>query len=145
VIGRREIFVGILGTLLLAPVSEAQQPAATGAPKFVTPFKGEAPVQILNPQQKQEGNLMVTRIKVKNVANLPLIGFKADEYWYSAKGEAVSGSPTFRHPKPFMPGEVIEVVLRSPFNAQMSRNLRVFAHQNGKVKATLVPKLKADS
>jgi hypothetical protein len=142
--GRREIFVGIIGTLLLASASQAQQPAAAPS-KFVTPFKGEAQVEILNPQQKQEGNLMVTRIKVKNVSNLPLIGFKADEYWYSAKGETVSGSPTFRHPKPFMPGEVIEVVLRSPFNAQMSRNLRVFAHQNGKVKATLVGKLKADS
>ena len=53
---------------------------------------------------------MVTRIKVKNLSKGPLIGFKADEYWYSAKGEAISGSPTFRHPKPFMPNEVIEVV-----------------------------------
>ncbi len=142
--GRREIVVGVIGVLLLASASVWAQRAAPPT-KFVTPLKGEAQVQILNPQSKQEGNIYVTRIKVKNVSKGPLIGFKADEYWYSAKGDTVSGSPTFRHPKPFMPGEVIEVVLRSPWNTQMSRNLRVFAHLNGSVKATIVKALKADS
>ena len=151
--GRREIVVSVVGALLLASASAAfaQAPAAkaqTAAPpptKFVTPLKGEAQVQILSPQSVREGSIQVTRIKVKNVSKLPLIGFKADEYWYSAKGETVSGSPTFRHPRPFMPGEVIEVLLRSPWNDKMSRNLRVFAHLNGSVKATIVPRLKADS
>ena len=156
-IGRREIFVGVLGTLLLASAGAAafaqaqakgQQPAAAAAPpKFVTAFKGEGEIQILPPQSSQQGNLLVTKIKVKNLSKGPLIGFKADEYWYSAKGEAVSGSPTFRHPKPFMPNEVIEVQLRSPWNAQMTtgRSLRVFAHGNGKIKAAQVAKFKADS
>ena len=153
-IGRRETLVGVVGALLLASASGAtfaQAPAAkappaattpAAPPKFVTPMKGEGQVQILNPQQRQEGNIMVTRIKVKNMSKGPLIGFKADEYWYSAKGETVSGSPTFRHLKPFMPNEVIEVVLRSPYNAQMSRNLRTFKHEHGNIKATLVPRFK---
>ena len=152
-IGRRETLVGVVGALLLASASGAAfaqataakaQPAAAPAspPRFVTPFKGEAQVQILNPQSAREGNIQVTRIKVKNVSKGPLVGFKADEYWYSAKGETVSGSPTFRHLKPFMPNDVIEVVFRSPWNAQMSRSLRQFAHQNGGVKATIVPKFK---
>jgi hypothetical protein len=152
-IGRRETFVGVVGALLLvsatgaalaqAPAAKAQPAAAAAAPpKFVTPFKGEGQVQILNPQSAREGNMLVTRIKVKNVSKGPLVGFKADEYWYSAKGETISGSPTFRHLKPFMPNDVIEVVLRSPWSAQMSRSLRQFAHQNGSVKATLVPKFK---
>ena len=145
-IGRREILVGIIGTLLLASVSEAQSTAAA-PPKFVTPFKGEAEVQILAPQSSRQGNLLITKIKVKNLSKGPLIGFKADEYWYSAKREAVSGSPTYRHPKPFMPNEVIEVLLRSPWNAQMATgsSLRVFAHGNGKIKAAQVAKFKADS
>lgn len=143
-IGRREIFVGIIGTLLLASVSEAQSTAAA-PPKFVTPFKGEAELQMLPPQSKQEGNLMVTRVKVKNLAKGPIVGFTAAEYWYSAKGETVSGSPKFRHQKPLMPNEVVEVVLRSPKHAEMSRVLRVYEHGNGKVKATQVAKFKADS
>ena len=149
-IGRREIFVGTVGALLLASAGGAAfaqakaQPAATSAAasKFVTPMKGEGQVQILNPQSGREGTMLVTRIKVKNVSKGPLVGFKADEYWYSAKGETVSGSPTFRHLKPFMPNDVIEVVLRSPWSAEMSRSLRQFAHQNGSVKATLVPRFK---
>ena len=155
-IGRRETLVGVVGALLLASASAAtfaQAPAAkappaattpTAAPKFVTPMKGEGQVQILNPQSKREGNMLVTRIKVKNVSKGPLVGFKADEYWYSAKGETVSGSPTFRHLKPFMPNEVIEVLLRSPWNDQMAtgRSLRQFAHQNGSIKAAVVPRFK---
>jgi hypothetical protein len=150
--GRREILVGTIGALLLASAGAAfaqsaaakAQPAAAAAaaPKFVTPMKGEGQVQILNPQSGREKNMVVTRIKVKNVSKGPLVGFKADEYWYSAKGETVSGSPTFRHLKPFMPNEIIEVVLRSPWNAEMARSLRQFAHQNGSVKATLVPRFK---
>jgi hypothetical protein len=88
--------------------------------------------------------MVVTRIKVKNVSKGPLVGFKVDEYWYSAKGETISGSPTFRHLKPFMPNDVIDVLLRSPWNDQMAtgRSLRQFAHQNGSIKATVVPKFK---
>jgi hypothetical protein len=156
VIGRREIFVGVLGTLLLAsagattfaqaPAPKAQPAAAAAAPpKFVTPVKGEAEIQILQPQSSLQGNIQVTKIKVKNLSKGPLIGFKAEEYWYSAKGETVSGSPVFRHPKPFMPNEVIEVVLRSPKHPEMNRSLRVFGHGNGKIKASQVAKFKADS
>lgn len=151
-IGRREIFV-VLGVLLLASASAlaAQAPAkATDkppavAPRFVTPLKGEAQFQILPPQSRNEGNMIVTRIKVKNVSKGPVAGFKVDEYWYSATGDTVSGSPTFRHPKPLMPNEEIEVVLRSPRKPEMKQSLRVFAHMNGSVKATQVAKFKPAS
>ncbi len=60
--------------------------------------------------------------------------------WYNKKGDAVSGSPTFRMPKPLMPGEVVEVVLRSPRHPEMARNIYMFAHGNGKVKPKKVAK-----
>lgn len=154
-IGRREVLVGVVGGALLASASAvafAQAPAAkapaaapAAASKFVTPLKGEGEIQILAPTGSRQGNLTVTKIRVKNISKLPLVGFKVEEYWYSAKGETVSGSPVFRHPKPFMPNEVIEVTLRSPTHVEMARALRVFGHQNGKVKATVVPRFKADS
>lgn len=136
-IGRRETLVLLVGALLLAPASEAQQPAAT---KFVTPFKGEAPIEMTPAQVKAEGNIVVTRFKVKNVSPGPLVGFKVDEYWYNKKGDTVSGSPSFRHMKPFMPGEVLEVTLRSPRHAEMDRKMTMFGHANGKVKPKQVPK-----
>ena len=88
-------------------------------------------VEYLAPQAKNEGNMIVTKFKVKNVSKGPIGGFKVDEYWYNAKGDAVSGSPTFRVQKPLMPGDVVEVVLRSPRVAGMTRNSYIFGHANG--------------
>ena len=140
--GRRETLVGIVGALLLASTSAAQNPTAT---KFVTPLKGQVLVEYLAPQAKNEGNMIVTKFKVKNVSKGPIGGFKVDEYWYNAKGDAVSGSPTFRVQKPLMPGDVVEVVLRSPRVAGMTRNSYIFGHANGTVKPTKVPAFKADA
>jgi hypothetical protein len=135
--GRKETFVVIVGALLLASAHAAAQAPPT---KFVTPFKGEASVEMSPPQAKAEGNLVVTTFKVKNTSPGPLVGFKVDEYWYNAKGETVSGSPSFRVPKPFMPGEIVEVTLKSPKAADMSRKITMFAHANGKVKPKQVTK-----
>ena len=142
-IGRRELLVGTIGALLLATASGAQQPATLS--KLIPPYKGQGIIEVLPPQSSQQGNLLVTKIKVKNLSSGPLAGFTADEYWYSAKGETVSGSPTYRHTKPFMPNEIIEVTLKSPKNNEMNRVLRTFKHGNGTVKATQVAKFKADS
>jgi hypothetical protein len=119
--GRRETLV-IVGALLLTAATGAaafaQAPAAAKAPqaasppKFVTPFKGEAAVEFTPAQAKRDGNIVVTTFKVKNVSPGPLVGFKVDEYWYNKKGDTVSGSQSFRVPKPFMPGEVVEVTLK---------------------------------
>ena len=92
--GRRETLVGIVGALLVASASVAvvvaqtpatKAPAAAAAPaatpRFVTPFKGEAQVQILNPQSKQEGNMLVTRIKVTREARRPT-GQEASNHGY---------------------------------------------------------------
>ena len=129
---RRETLVGIVGVLLLASVAAAQPPAPTT--KFVTPFKGEGLLEMMPARASNEGNLVVTRFKVKNVSPGPLVGFKVEEFWYNAKGDTVSGSPSFRLQKPFMPGEIVEVTLKSPKTPDMSRKLTTFAHQHGKVK-----------
>jgi hypothetical protein len=147
-IGRRETLVLLVGALLLpsantvafAQAPAAKAPQAPSLTKFVTPFKGEAEVEITPSAAKRDGALIVTTFKVKNVSPGPLVGFKVDEYWYNKKGETVSGSQSFRVPKPFMPGDVVEVTLRSPYHAEMDRKMTMFAHQNGKVKPKPVPK-----
>jgi hypothetical protein len=142
--GRKEtLVVAIVGALLCSiPCAAQQAPAAAppAATKFVTPLKGEVQVELLAPQAKNEGNFIVTRIKVKNVSKGPIAGFKVDEYWYNGKGEPVSGSPTFRVPKPFMPGDIVDVLLRSPKAPDMARVNRVFGHANGTVKPKTVTK-----
>ena len=106
--GRTQTVVAFVGALLLATTAiSAQTPPVT---KFVTPLKGQALVEFTAPQAKAEGNMVVTRIKVKNVSKAPLAMFQVDEYWYNAKGDTVSGSQPFRVLKPMMPGDIVDVV-----------------------------------
>ena len=85
--------------------------------------------------------MIVTTIKITNMAAGPIAGLKVDEFWYDKGGEAVTGAQTFRYRKPLMPGEVIDVVLRVPSHPAMNSNQYKFEHANGTVKATRLPKL----
>lgn len=133
---RETLVATFVGALLLASVAAAQAPVT----KFVQPLKGQVDVEILDPQSAWEGNVLVTKIKVKNVSKGPIAGFKVDQYYYNKQGDAVTGSPSFRHPKPFMPGDVLDVVLRVPRHPQMANSQFLFSHQNGTVKPKRVPK-----
>ena len=134
--------------LLFAAALEAGQakPAAPAAPaarpKLVSPVRGEAQIEFLNPSAKADGNMIVTTIRVKNVSPAPIAGFRVEEFWYDKQGQVVTGSPTFRHPKPMQVGEIVEVVLRVPRVAGMDRNQFKFEHANGTVKPTRVPRFK---
>ena len=72
--------------------------------------------------------MIVTTIKVKNLAAGPIAGLKVDEFWYDKAGEPVTGAQPFRYRKALMPGEVIDVVLRVPTNPKMDRNQYKFEH-----------------
>ena len=79
--GHRKTFFAVVGALLLAStVAAGQSPT-----KFVTPFKGEAAIEMTPPQAKSDGKLITTKFKVKNMAPGPLTGFKVDEFWYDKK------------------------------------------------------------
>jgi hypothetical protein len=142
----------VAGVLLIAggsaTVGSAQQAApAPAAPaiatKLVSPIRGEAEIGYMKPNQQRKGGQLITTIKVKNLSKGPIAGFKVDEFWYDKAGETVAGSPTFRLRKPLMPGEVVDVTLTVPINPKldMNRNNYKFEHANGKIKATLLPKI----
>ena len=120
----------------------AAAPAAPAAPaKFVPPIRGEAPVQMTKPVVKRTGNEVVENFKVKNAsASGSIAGLKISEFWYDKDGNPVSGDE-FRYRKPLLPGEVIDVELRSPINPKMQRSQYKFEQANGTVKPTQVAKL----
>jgi hypothetical protein len=128
---------------LFAPVALAQTPApaAPAAPrKLISPFRGDATVEYTRTVTKRVGNNIVTTTTVKNTSPGPLAGFRIEESW-SDKGGNLAGGDTYRHPRPFMPGEVINVTLTNPYNARMSSNSYNFVHANGTVKPKAVPKI----
>lgn len=116
-----------------ASAAPAQTPAAAPA-KFVPPIRGVAELGFLTPSTKRVGKEVVTVIKVKNLSTTGSIaGLKVDEFWYDKAGDPVTGD-TFRYRKPLLPGEVIEVTLRTPVNPRMDRNSYNFSHANGNIK-----------
>ena len=125
------------GLLLTGGTASAQGTAT----KLISPVRGEAELGYLKPVTKREGNMIVTTIKVKNLAAGPIAGLKVDEFWYDKGGEPVTGAQPFRYRKALMPGEVIDVVLKVPTNPKMDRNQYKFEHANGAIKTKLLPKL----
>jgi len=116
----------------------ATQPAAPA--KFIPAVRGQAELGYIKPVTKRAGGEIVTVIKVKNLSNAPIAGLKVDEFWYDKAGDPVTGD-TFRYKKLMMPGEVLDVTLRTPVNPKMDRNSYNFSHANGTIKTTLLPKL----
>jgi hypothetical protein len=136
--------VALTGAVLMlsGAFAHAQAPAAApSGSKLISPVRGQAEIGYLTPVTKREGNMIVTTIKIKNMATAPIAGLKVDEFWYDKAGEPVTGAQPFRHRKPLMPGEVIDVVLRVPTNPAMNSNQYKFEHANGTIKATRLPKL----
>ena len=139
--------VAVVGTALLtagsvfAQAPAAQAPASPSGTKLISPVRGQAEIGFLQPVTKREGGMIVTTIKIKNLASAPIAGLKVDEFWYDKDGNPVTGSQPFRWRKPLQPGEVIDVVLQVPRNPAMNRNQYKFEHANGTIKATLLPKL----
>lgn len=119
----------------------APAPAAPAAPaKFVPPIRGQAELGFMKPVTKRVGKEIVTVIKVKNLStNGSIAGLKVDEYWYDKAGDPVTGD-SFRYRKPLLPGEVIDVTLRTPVNPKMDRNQYNFSHANGEIKTKQMTK-----
>ena len=126
------------------PAATAQKPndEVSAAPKkLVAPVRGEALIGYTKPVTKQEKNMIITTIKIKNLSSGAIAGLKVDEFWYDKEGNPVTGAQPFRWRKPLQPGEVIDVVLQVPRNPNMNRNQYKFEHANGTIKTQLMPKL----
>ena len=66
-----------------------RSPATKGAPKkLVPPVRGEAAIGYLKPVTKQDKNMIITTIKIKNLSNGAIAGLKVDEFWYDKDGES---------------------------------------------------------
>ena len=155
--GLRNTILALAGAVLLVagvaadqtkpdvkPAPAAQRPNDEGdaaRPKLIAPARGEVELGHTRPVSKRDGNMVVTTIRVKNLAKGAIAGLKVDEFWYDKAGNPVAGAPSFRYRKPLMPGEVIDVILKTPVNPAMNQPQWKFEHANGKIKPVLMPKL----
>ena len=133
---------------VFAQAKAAQAPATKAAPataapalpaKFVKTLKGTADIQFIQMPSKKVGGDIVTVLKIKNLSPLAVSLLKVDEYWYDKTRQVVTGdSQPWR--KPFMPGEVIEITMRSPYKPDLTSSQYQFSHAGGHVNLKRVKK-----
>ena len=145
--------VTLLLTLATATVfaqgKAAQAPATKTAPttspapaapaKFVKTLKGTAEVQFIQMTPKKVGGDIVTVLKIKNLSPLAISLLKVDEYWYDRTPKVVTGD-TQSYRKPFMPGEIIEITMKSPYKPDLTASQYQFSHAGGHVNLKRVKK-----
>ena len=110
-----------------------------GGHQGLPPVRGIARVQILT-ETRVEGNEVISTIRARNISKGSITRFTASEYWYDDQGNATPGGSR-THRKPFLPGEVIELELRTGKNEKFYQNQFEFSHANGDVRATVVKSL----
>jgi hypothetical protein len=103
----------------------------------VRELRGEAKIQILTPVTKVAGDEVVSTVRVRNASKGWIVGFVVTEHWYDQQGNAV-GSGSRTHRERFMPGETLEMELRTRKGPNFFQNQFEFSHANGDVKATVV-------
>ena len=117
-----------------APESKAAGNEPAYAPREL---RGAAKVQILAPETKVAGEDVVSTIRVRNVSKDWITGLTVTEHWYDQQGNAV-GSGSRTHRERFMPGEVIEIQLKTKKRPDFYQSQYQFSHANGEVTATTV-------
>jgi hypothetical protein len=117
----------------------ASEPPAAREGTGYTPreLRGSAKIQILAPESKVVGDEVVSLIRARNVSKDWISGFMVTEHWYDKQGTAVRSSSR-THRERFMPGEILELELRTRKGADFYQNQYEFKHANGDVQATTV-------
>jgi hypothetical protein len=116
-----------------APAAQSTPPAKA---KWVPPVKGTATIGYLKPVTKvdQKTKEVVTHLKIKNLSQGSIALLRVDEYWYDKSGNMMPGDSQ-RWKKPILPGEVVDIELRTPKNEKMYQNTYKFSHANGTIDA----------
>jgi hypothetical protein len=126
-----------------APAAKVTRPTTAQAPaapaKFVKTLKGTADIQFMQQPSRKVGSDIVTVLKIKNLSSLAVSLLKVDEYWYDKTRVVVTGdSEAWR--KPFLPGEIIELTMKSPYKPDLFQSQYQFSHAGGQVNVKRVKK-----
>ncbi len=121
------------------PAAPATQQTPPAKAKFVPLVKGIAKIEVIQGQSKPDGKDIVTILKIKNVSDGSIGLLRVDELWYNKDLKHVSGdSQQIR--RAILPGEIVEITLRSPSAPNLYRSQYAFSHANGKIDAKAVKK-----
>src|SRR6266498_1451339 len=86
--------VCVLGLTVSAQQGEPKAPelkSVLAGKKLTPPIRGEAGVDFVRSPTKREGNVLVTKIQVKNTSSAPIPRLTIDETWYDKNQNMIPG------------------------------------------------------
>ena len=110
--------------------------------ELVPTQRGTANIGYTQPIAREDGEFIVTSIRIRNTSENAIAGFTVDEFWFDAGGNTVTGDQV-RFRQPILVGEVRDIELRVPRVPTMDRSNYEFSHQNGDIVATLLEEIEA--
>ncbi len=142
----------LLGVELFAQATTTAQPPPTSqAPpmtsvlagkKLMPPIRGEAALEWVDPKPERKGDMVITKMTVRNASAGPIARLQIDETWYDkAGGQVTAGRGVINGL--LQPGETAVVEIQTVWKVGMTGFQRQYKHANGTIKPVKVNKLEA--
>src|SRR5206468_3061994 len=88
--------LGFAAGTALAQIAQAPDlKPILGGRKFTAPLKGDAAIEFIFPVPSRVGNMIVTKIQVKNVSKAPIARLTIAETWYDKNEQQLIGGQGF--------------------------------------------------
>jgi hypothetical protein len=138
----------LLGVELIAQTTTAPPAQGTAPPmtsvlagrKLTPPIRGEAALEWVEPKPERKGDMVITKMTVKNAAAAPIARLTINETWYNKAGATVTAGRGVVNGL-LQPGETVVVEIQTPWKEGMSGFQRQYSHANGTIKPVKVNKL----
>lgn len=117
-------------------------PSVLAGKKLTPPIRGEAALEWVDPKPEKKGDMVITRMTVRNASAGPIARLTINETWYNKAGNNVTAGRGVIQGL-LQPGEVAVVEIQTPWKEGMSGFQRQYAHANGTIKPVKVQKLEA--
>jgi len=121
------------------PATPTPAQAAASKAKFVPLVKGVATIEMIEGGNKPVGKDIVTTLKVKNTSSGSIGLLRIDVLWYDKDLKLATGASEVIR-RAILPGEIVEVTLKSPYKPNLYRSQYSFSHAGGGIKAKGVKK-----
>ena len=116
--------------------------AQTTTTSQTPPIRGEAALEWVDPKPERKGDMVITRMTVRNASSAPIARLQVDETWYDKSGATVTAGRGVINGL-LQSGQTAVLEIQTPWKAGMSGFQRQYKHANGTIKPVKVNKLEA--
>ena len=135
--------VELIAQTTTAPPAQGTAPPMTSVlagKKLTPPIRGEAALEWVDPKPEKKGDMVITKMTVRNASAAPIARLTINETWYNKAGANVTAGRGVINGL-LQPGEVAVVEIQTPWKEGMQGFQRQYAHANGTIKPVKVQKL----